>query len=251
VIGLEDRVETLEEVFAQFMRETSQILAANRENIAEIRASNARTDHQLLIMQQRADKDRQQAEKDRQQLIQMQQQADKDRQQADKDRQQADKDRQQAEKERKEFNRKLAEITDSQGLMIENMVWPNLKRIATEVFAGVPSEMEGIRIKRRKRGDAGRQKEIDLLAAAPAPGPVLVCEAKSKPSSEKTREFLDSLVDFPEYFPEYADRRIIPMVASIAFDPSLLEFMTRQGVLALGFGDETMEILNPEVVTTA
>jgi hypothetical protein len=31
-------------------------------------------------------------------------------------------------------------------------------------------------------------------------------------------------------------------------DPGLLKFMTRKGVLALGFGGETMDLLNPEAV---
>jgi len=31
-------------------------------------------------------------------------------------------------------------------------------------------------------------------------------------------------------------------------DPSAITFMTRKGVLALGFGGETMNLLNPEAV---
>lgn len=60
-----ERVDRLEEALTKFMEQTSMILAANREDIAEIRASNARTDRQLLEMQQQAEKDRQQAEKER------------------------------------------------------------------------------------------------------------------------------------------------------------------------------------------
>lgn len=75
---------------------------------------------------------------------------------------------------------------------------------------------------------------------------VIVCEAKSKPTPEKARELLDSVRQFLEFFPEYKGRRIIPMMASIALSDELLAYMTRLGVLAVGLGDETMEVLNPE-----
>lgn len=216
MVVVEERVDRLEEAFARFLDETSRILAEIRADIADIREFNQRTDRQLLILQR----------------------------QAEKDRQQADQDRQQAERERKDFNRRLAEVTDSQGLMIETMVWPNLKRIASQVFGDDVVVTQAIRIKRTLPQDRRRMKEIDLLAASLHA--VIVCEAKSKPTSEKTRDFLTFLEDFKEFFHEYRELRIIPMVASIAFDPSLVSFMTSQGVLALGFGDETMKLLNPE-----
>jgi hypothetical protein len=92
-------------------------------------------------------------------------------------------------------------------------------------------------------------KEIDLLAASRRE--VLVCEAKSKHTSENVREFMASLGDFKEFFPEHEGMTVVPMVASIAFDESLVNFMTRHGVLALGFGEETMELLNPGAAKTS
>ena len=64
---VEERVTNLEEVLAKFMEQSSVILAAIHEDIAEIRASNARTDRQLLEMQQQAEHDRQQVERNREQ----------------------------------------------------------------------------------------------------------------------------------------------------------------------------------------
>lgn len=78
----EERVTNLEKSLTRFIEQSSVILAAIHEDIAEIRASNARTDRQLLEMQQ------------------------------------------QAEKERKDFNKRLAELSDSMGTLIEDMVAP-------------------------------------------------------------------------------------------------------------------------------
>jgi hypothetical protein len=229
---LERRVINLEEILADFIAESRRITASIHEEIAEMRLSNARTDRILLEIQQRADRDRQQA--------------DRDRQQADRDRQQADKDRQQADKDRKDFNRRMAILTDQQGLMIENMVWPNLPRIAEEVFGGDSMIFSGIRLKRRHSGESGWNMEIDLLAASP--NQVLVCEAKSKVDAAKAREFLDKLAGFTAYFPEYEQHQLMPMMASIAFDDSVLKHLTKQGILALGFGGDTMDLLNPELL---
>jgi hypothetical protein len=54
----DERVSLLETTLARFMDQTSLILAAIREEVAEIRASNARTDRQLLAVQQQAERDR-------------------------------------------------------------------------------------------------------------------------------------------------------------------------------------------------
>jgi uncharacterized membrane-anchored protein YhcB (DUF1043 family) len=225
MVEVEERVGKVEEALAFFMTETARLFAEMREDIAEIRASNARTDRMLLEMQQQAEKDRQQAEKDRQQ---------------------AEKDRQQAEKDRRDFNRRLAETTDAQGLLIENMVWPNLKRIASEVFRGEDVLFQAIRLKRRLDADHSRMMELDLLAVGERD--VVVCEAKSRVTVEKVREFRQSLETFEDFFPEYAGRRLWPMVASVYIDPSVIAFMTSQKVLAVGFGGETMDLLNPEAL---
>ena len=94
---ISERVDRLEEALTKFMEQTFMILAANHEDIAEIRASNARTDRQLLEMQQQAEKDRQQAEAERNRD---RERAEKYFQQAEKDRQEAEKHRQQAENSR-------------------------------------------------------------------------------------------------------------------------------------------------------
>ncbi len=128
--------------------------------------------------------------------------------------------------------------------MIENMVWPNLRRIARQVFRGGEVVFSGIRLKRRLPSDRGRVMELDLLAVGE--NEVLVCEAKSKVDPSKVREFLDKLRDFPVFFPDYAGLVLRPMIASIYFEESVINHMTNLNVIALGFGDETMEVLNPQ-----
>lgn len=340
MVDLEERVEDLHAILADFMRDSQRIMlasqqqiAAIREEVAAIRLSNARTDRILLEMRQESDRERaridaeflrtktegdQHRAEDKAQFnewvkqnetqratdsveleewkkenerkhaeaeIQRAQSAveleewkkenerkraeaaaiheawkkENERRRAEAEiqrsqaaaehaewKKEADRKFEQAERERKDFNRRLAEATDSQGLMIENMVWPNLRRIATQVFCGGEVVFSGIRLKRRLLSDRGRVMELDLLAVGE--NEVLVCEAKSKVDDSKVREFLDKLRDFPAFFPDYAGLTLRPMIASIYFEESVINHMTNLNVIALGFGDETMEVLNPQAL---
>ena len=202
-----ERVDRLEEALAKFMEQTSVILAANHEDIAEIRASNARTDRQLLEMQR-----------------------------------QAEKERTQAEKERKEFNRQLAGISDRLGNLIEDMVAPNAPRIARALFKDDDVQASAVRVRRRHPSDPGRNIEIDLLVVGRRH--LLVCEAKSSVTAEKAAAFLEKARSIPEFFPEFSGFAVLPMIASVAIESSLVACLSRLHIYAMGFGDETMKILN-------
>ena len=107
----EERVSTLEATLARFIDQTNLIIAAIHEDIAEIRASNARTDRRLLELQQEAHEDRQRADEDRQR-------ADEDRKRTDerqkqweeeltRDRQRADEDRKRTDERQKQWEEEL------------------------------------------------------------------------------------------------------------------------------------------------
>ena len=219
---LTERVDRLELALASFVEHTERMVAAIHEDVAEIRASNARTDRKLLEMQQQAEKDRQQAEKSRQQ------------------------DREQTEKDRIDFNKRLAEIADAHGRLIEDMVWPNGSRIATELFEGDVIVTSAIRVKRKHPADAGQMMEIDLFVAGSRH--LFVCEAKSKVTPEKVADYLERVARIPEFFPEFAVLKILPALASVHIDESMVKHLNRCRVYAVAFGDETMELLNKGAV---
>ncbi len=238
----EDRVINLEATLAKFIEHTDLVVAAIHEDIAEIRAGHARTDRQLLEMQQQADKDRQQADKDRQQADKDRQQADKERRQADKERQQADKERQQAEKDRKDFNKRLAAISDSMGTLIEDMVAPCSFQLARTVFGSEEAQTCAIRVKRKHPARSGEVMELDLLAIGPAK--LLVVEVKRRIDAAKVAEYRDKLKRLPEFFPELAGKTLCPAVAGVYLESSVVAFLNREKVYGIAMGDEVMEVIN-------
>lgn len=219
--SIEARVDRLEEVFATFMERTEEALAEIRASMAdirastaEIRASNLRTDALLLEMQRQAEKDRQQAEKDRQQ----------------------------AEKDRKDFNKRLAELSDSLGTLVEDMVAPNARRIAGEIFPDDPVVRMAQRLRQVHPSDPGRMIEIDLLAAGRQH--LMVVEAKRRLNPDRIREFLEWVGEIPGFLPEYAAYQLVPVVASVTIEPTVITFLNRQKVYGVAMGDETMELVN-------
>ncbi|MBX3745617.1 MAG: hypothetical protein KF833_09940 [Verrucomicrobiae bacterium] len=230
---LEVRVDRLERVFASFMARTEEALA-------DIRASNLRTDALLRELQHQADLDRHQAELDRQR-------ADEDRRRADEDRRRADEDRRQWEKDRKDFNKRLAEASDSMGTLVEDLVAPNARRIASQIFPDDPVVRVAQRLRQTHPADRGRSIEIDLLAAGRRH--LMIVEAKWRLNPDKIRDFLEGLRIIPEFLPEYAQHQLIPVVASVSIDSSVIPFLNRSKVYGLAMGDDTMELVNPGLST--
>lgn len=214
MLTTEERVDRLETVFAIFMERTEEALADIRASTAEIRASNRRTDALLLEMQR----------------------------QADKDQQPADNDRRQAERDRKDFNKRWAERSDNMGTLVEDMVAPNARRIAREIFPSDPVLRLAQRLRQVHPADPGRMIEIDLLAAGRQH--LMVVEAKRRLNHEKIREFAESVATIPEFLVEYAGHKLIPVVASVTIEPSAITFLNRQKVYGVAMGDETMELVN-------
>jgi hypothetical protein len=214
----DERVSLLETTLGRFMDQTSLIPAAIREEVAEIRASNARTDRQLLAMQQQAEKDRQQSEKERKEF------------------------NERYEKDRKEFNKRMAEISDSMGTLIEDMVAPCGFQIARAIFSSEEAETCAIRVKRKHPTTPGEMMEIDLLATGPTQ--LLVVEVKRRMDAAKASEYRQKLARLPEFFPELSAKTICAAVASVYLEPSMISFLNREKLYGIAMGNEVMEVVN-------
>jgi hypothetical protein len=231
----------------RFIEQTSVVLAAIHEEVAEIRASNAQTDRQLLQMQQQADKDRQQVDRDRKEFNERFEKEHKEfNERFEKERKEFNeryaKDTERYEKERKDFNKRMAEISESMGTLIEDMVAPCGFQLARAIFATEDAETCAIRIKRRHPQARGEMMEIDLLAIGPTK--ILVVEVKRRADAAKIAEYREKLARLPEFFPELASKTLLAAVASVYLDPSVVAHLNRQKLYGIALGDEVMEVVN-------
>ncbi len=269
MLELEERVDNLETIFGRFIINNDKTLRRLEQMMVEMRQQatqdRERTDQILAEMRQQAEQDRQQSAQDREQtkqmLAEMRQQAEQDRQQADQDRertdqmfaqmrQQAEQDRQRAEQDRRELNKKWGELANRLGTVAEDMVAPNLPRIAREHF-GCLEPYDDFMVRRyvRHKVDSSKEREFDVIVVYPET--VLINETQTTPRINYINDFIEVIADIHGYFPEYRGKRIIPLFASFSVPDHLLRYLTKQKIYALGMGADTMELLNFEQLAQA
>jgi hypothetical protein len=150
-----------------------------------------------------------------------------------------------AEQERREMNRRWGELANKRGTLAEDTVAPNLPRVAQELFGCQEVDLFAVRVKKRS---GTRVKEYDVIVACA--DYVLINETKSTLQSQHVDEMITALAEFREFFPEYQDRQLIGIAASLYVDESVVRYASTKGILVMGMGRETMEVLNQETVKT-
>ena len=218
---IEDRVDRLEALFGQFMAESALMnkhaeernrLAEERNRLAEERNRLAEERHQAAELRNRAAEDR---------LTRFEQ------------------DMRQS---KREMDKKWGDLANKMGTIIEDILAPNLHRLAAEHFGMTNIVDFMIRRTRRHPVRAGVNGEFDTLVVGP--DTVILGEAKSTPSLEYVNDFEEKTREFFEFFPEYRGRRLIAVFGSWAIPENLVAALTARGIYALRMGDDTMELAN-------
>ena len=147
--------------------------------------------------------------------------------------------------DRRQMNKRWGEIANRLGAIVEDIVLPNIPRIAREHFGAGELEFLGARIRKRHPAEPDRMREFDVIATWP--GAVLLNETKG---GAMRPEYLTGFAafiqsgDFFGFFPEYAGRRLIPVFSALALAESDVRYLSREKIYALTMGEETMEIVN-------
>jgi len=140
--------------------------------------------------------------------------------------------------------KELGQISHRLGTIVEDLVAPSLPRVFREMV-NCPAEEDvliNVRVRRRHPTQKGSMLEIDAMADCG--NYVLFNETKSQFSPEKVKAFLEKLALVRDYFPEYQSHQIRGCIASLYLDKSLVEYATRQGLLALASGEYLMTVQN-------
>jgi hypothetical protein len=133
------------------------------------------------------------------------------------------------------------DLANKMGTVAEDVVAPNIPRLAVEEFGF--SEVEDLQERARRtsrRGDK-RRTEYDVVCAGP--GKVVVVEVKSTPTLEKIREVPGRLAEFFDFFPEYEGRELVGVFASWAIAPALLPAISEAGLYGIAMGEDTMDVV--------
>ncbi|MBI4657591.1 MAG: hypothetical protein HY735_01870 [Verrucomicrobia bacterium] len=142
----------------------------------------------------------------------------------------------------------MARIADRIGRFAEDIVGPNIPRLAREVFGIAQAELRVQRIDKPSRKDPSQWREFDFVITGH--NQLIITETKSTARVKYIDEFAESLKDIFDYFPEFQGYKVVPIFASMALSPEFVRRLTRHKIYALALGERTMELLNLEQVRT-
>lgn len=145
-------------------------------------------------------------------------------------------------RDRQRMNKQWGDLANRLGTVVEDIVAPNLPRVAAELLDCRQPSLFALRVVRHWQGET---REYDAMVVCDQV--VLINETKSKLLSAHVDAFVAKLAEFPRVFPEYAGRRVLGVLASLAVDAGVVAYATRAGVAVMVMGDETMQVVNPEV----
>ncbi|MEK8021063.1 MAG: hypothetical protein VSS75_029685 [Candidatus Parabeggiatoa sp.] len=149
-------------------------------------------------------------------------------------------------KETKELNRRWGELANKMGTIPEDIVAPNIPRLAETHFGCTEITDFMVRRQVRHKRDPTKRREFDVIAVYP--DKVIVNETKSTPTIEYINSFIKALEDIEGYFPEYQGKTIIPIFASLYMGNDIVNYLTKKKIFAMAMGDETMMLLNAQHV---
>ncbi len=222
---VEARVDRLEEVLQEF--------------IISVRKSQLRTEAELRLFREDT-----QAFKDEMRLFREDTQAFKDEMRLFREDTQAFKDEMRAFKEEgreqnREMNRRWGELANKMGTLVEDLVTPSLPRIIKELL---DRDVIDLMTRWKRKLADGRVREYDAVAVTAD----LVClnSTKSALRSAEVDRFVEEIDRFREFFPEYRDRPVVGILASLAVEESVLNYAEKQGFVVLAVGDQLMEVKN-------
>ena len=144
--------------------------------------------------------------------------------------------------DRKRQNEKWGELANKWGTVVEDVVAPNIPRIAREKFGWHDVEDFMIRRKVRNSKDPSKRREFDVIAVWG--NQVIINETKSTPRMNYVDDFIEALQEIEDYLPEYTDKQIIPIFASLAIGEDTVNYLTKNRIYAMAMGDETMDLKN-------
>jgi hypothetical protein len=142
-------------------------------------------------------------------------------------------------KNNREMNRRWGELSNKMGTLVEDLVAPSLPRIIRE-RTGL--DVTDLGPRRLRRLPDGRDYEFDAIAVTDRV--VFLNSTKSNLKSEYVAGFAGEIARFREGFPEYHDRPVVGILASLSVRDDVLRQAERAGYMVLAAGDGIMECIN-------
>ncbi len=151
-----------------------------------------------------------------------------------------------SERDRKRMNKQWGDLANKMGTLVEDIVAPNIPRLAKEYFGIEYIDFFAVRVRKRNTRNPELLREFDAIAVSK--GHFFLNETKATPRANYIDSFVEILGEIGDWFPEYRDKALVPIFSSLSISGELVEYLTRNGIFAMGMKDDTMHIVNFENV---
>ena len=236
----EERIDNIEIMLGRLIIENDKAQRRQEKSFAQLEALIAHNEKRVEQEHQTWQKRAEQIEKRVEQEHQAWQEQLKQEHQAWQER--VEQIEKRAEQDRKQWNKHWGDLSNKMGTIVEDIVAPNIPRIAKELFGC--EELDDFMIRRwvRHKKDRSKRREFDVIAVCEEK--VIINETKSTVRIDYINQFLDILPEITDYFPEYADKTIVPIFSSLNLNEDMINYLTKHQIYAMAMGDETMVLLN-------
>jgi len=149
---------------------------------------------------------------------------------------------------KKDLDKKWGDLANKMGTIVEDILAPNLRRLATEYFCFPEIREIVLRWNRKKPNTQSSWQEFDMVIVGPEA--VIVGEAKSSMNLEAAERYARKLEGFADFAPHLSHLRMIPVIGCWSMSPQVVERLSELGIYAMCMGEDTMEIVNGDDVAS-
>ncbi len=137
-------------------------------------------------------------------------------------------------------DRKIDKLIGTWGTFVEGLVQPAAIRMFQERGIEVEEVSQNMKVTRKGQ----EVMEIDILLAN-GEYTVLI-EVKTTLKVDDVKDHIERLSRFKQYFPRYADTKVIGAVAGIIIEEGVSSFAYKQGLFVIAQSGDMVKILNDE-----
>ncbi len=239
VTTLEHKTTHLEEVLESFIVHTKEALDRLEKEMREFKR-----EMQDFKDEMRAFKDEMLDFKDEMRAFKDEMKDFKDEMLDFKDEMRAFKD--ETRHDRKEMNKRWGELSNKMGTVVEDIISPATRPVIIKYFKCDP-DFIGVRLQKKKVDDNNNTKREEFDIVATCKDKVILIEVKTTLRPQYIDDFKDKIKRFREFFPEYKEKKLIPILASLSIDSNFLNLLTKEHIYAMAYKEwEYMDILNFE-----
>lgn len=147
--------------------------------------------------------------------------------------------------ERREMNKQWGELANKMGTIVEDIIYPATRPVIEKYFnCELITTM--MNITRKKNGV---KDEFDMIAVSN--DKVFLIEVKTTMRQQYVDDFKQNkLSRFRFLFEEYSDKQLVPILATLRYEESMLHYVTTQKIYAMAYREwDYMDILNFDEIT--